>query len=273
MLMKTLIVIPAYNAGDKIKPVLDFLREEKEHVIVVDDGSTDDTKQVIIEQGFFLIEHQTNMGLSHAIRSGLEYARAWGFESIVTIDADGQHDPRYINDFVLKLSSCDYVLGNRFYDTSYIPSCKIASNLFASLIVYSITGRKIPDVSCGYRGFNLRSFSFCGDVSGFEVVYDQLYRAISRGLIYSVVNVPVVYPCDEMHCTRVSEMISLLNVSMRYCFSRMLLMKLERVLCDVTKRVNFFVAIEGFSFFFFYVSCVDAYVLQTDLDKARSFYE
>ena len=92
--MNNLIIIPAYNVESKIKSVLDFLKCKKENVIVIDDGSADNTSQIVINENFRLIRHKKNMGLSQAINSGLEYAKVNGFERIVTIDADGQHDPR-----------------------------------------------------------------------------------------------------------------------------------------------------------------------------------
>lgn len=271
--MNNLVIIPAYNVGSKIKSVLDILKCKKENVIVIDDGSTDNTSQVVINDGFQLIRHNKNLGLSQAINSGLEYARNNSFESVVTIDADGQHDPEFIDEFISKLDLYDCVLGNRFFDVSHVPSCKIASNLFASLIIYSITGKKITDVSCGFRGFKLANLPWQSKIGNFEVIYEQLYGILKQEKKYSVVNIPVIYPYDELHCTKVNEIIGLINVSIKYCSSQKVLISLRYILNNIIERNNFCVTVEGFNFYCFYISYLNSYIFQTELNKVKLFYE
>lgn len=271
--MNNLIIIPAYNVESKIKSVLDFLKCKKENVIVIDDGSADNTSQIVINENFRLIRHKKNMGLSQAINSGLEYAKVNGFERIVTIDADGQHDPEFIDEFISKLDLYDCVLGNRFFDISHVPSCKIASNLLASLIFFSITGKKITDVSCGYRGFKLASLTWQSIIDNFEVIYEQLYCILRQEIKYSIVNIPVIYPCDELHCTKINEIIGLLNVSIKYCGCQKSLMILRYMFDNIIEKKNFRVTIEGFEFYCFCIPHLNSYIFQTELNKAKSFYE
>ena len=263
--MRNLIIIPAYNVESKIKAVLDKLKSKKESVVVIDDGSTDKTSRIIEEENFQLIKHKKNMGLSQAIYSGLNYAKENNFEYVIIIDADGQHDPELIDKFISKFDSYDYVLGNRFCDISIIPSCKIASNLFASLIVYSITGKMITDVSCGYHGVKM-------DKLDTLIPYERLFFLLKKNIKYSIVNIPVIYPCDELHCTKVDEIISLINVSIKYCSDQELLKRLKHVLDNTIKRNNFHVTIRCVCFYCFYISYVDSYIFQTDLNKATLFY-
>ena len=271
--MNSLIVIPAYNVGQKIRPVLDSLKKGKYDIIVIDDGSIDETSRIVEESGVSLIRHETNMGLSQAYNTGFEYARNNGFKRVVTLDADGQHDPAYVDEFVKKLSVNDCVIGNRFYDIDNIPSCKIASNLIASLIVYSVTGVKIRDVSCGFRGFNLEYFTSGRIFDRFEIIYEQLYQVLSSELKVDTVDIPVIYPCSELYCTKISEMVGLLNASIRHCDNKEFLPVLHRILEGVAKKVDFHFEIEGYKFYCFYIPNLDSYICQTDLKKAKTFYE
>ena len=267
-----MIIIPAKDVGLKIKPVLNKLLDKKGNVIIVDDGSTDNTNHVIEDVGFKCIKHEENRGLSHAIHSGLEYAEANGFKYAITLDADGQHDPEYVEEFITKLDQYDCVLGNRFYDISDIPSCKIASNLLASLIVYSITGIKLSDVSCGYHGFKLGVLPDQSSISGFEVVYEQLFSILEKGISFTTVSIPVVYPSDELLCTKVGEIISLMNVSIRHCHKRSFLPTLESIMDNAVYRKDIHVVVEGYVFHCFYLPHMDSYICQTDMAKVKQFY-
>ena len=271
--MRSLIVIPAYNVGQKIRPVLDSLNKGRYDVIVIDDGSTDETGRIVEESGVKLIRHDTNLGLSLAYSSGFEYARNNGYRKVITIDADGQHDPKCVVEFVAKLQSNDCVMGNRFYEIDNIPSCKIASNLIASLIVYSVTGVKLHDVSCGFRGFNIKYLLSGSQFDRFEIIYEQLYQILSSELNIATVDIPVIYPPSELYCTKTSEMMGLVNASIRHCDNKLFLPVLQFILDSVTRKVDFNFEIEGYQFYCFYIPNTDSYICQTDLKKAKSFYD
>ena len=116
-------------------------------------------------------------------------------------------------------------------------------------------------------------FTFKSKIANFEVVYEQLYSILNKELKYSFVNIPVIYPYDELHCTKVSEIIGLINVSIKYCSSQKILMNLRHVLDNTIKRKDYNVTIESFNFYCFYIPHVDSYIFQTDLNKIKSFYE
>ena len=90
------VVIPAYNASGTLAEVLVGVKEYVETVIVVDDGSTDDTMRVAQQHGAETLRHPVNRGKGEALKLGFEQAGKLGFDVVVTLDADGQHDPREI---------------------------------------------------------------------------------------------------------------------------------------------------------------------------------
>lgn len=113
---RTLIVIPALNERDAISQVLEevFASNPACHCLVIDDGSTDDTSQVAAAAGAMVATLPYNLGVGGAMRVGFNYALANGFDNVVQVDADGQHDPQDVQRLVAMLQQADLVLGARF---------------------------------------------------------------------------------------------------------------------------------------------------------------
>jgi len=267
-----LIIIPAYNVSAVIGRVLDGLAPWRDNVIIVDDGSLDNTMDIISRKGFNGIKFNTNKGVSFAINAGLKYAAVNGYDKVITMDADGQHDPLFIDEFIYKLESFDYVLGNRFHDIRYIPSNKIASNLFASSLFYLITGIKLPDVSCGFRGFKREILPDLSDSAGYETVYDQLFAFLMHNASYSTVKVSALYSNSVLLCTRVEELLGLLNASLRYCYDNEFRKQLLQIRKNIICRNDFHTEVLDTPFFLFYLKGNNSYQIQTDMKVAHSFY-
>jgi len=132
-----------------------------DEVLVVDDGSTDDTVEVATAAGAVVVSHEVNKGYGAAIRTCFNYARENNFDVMVILDGDGQHDPSCIPDFinVMKTSEADVVIGSRFLvknKLSPIPRYRIAGmkvlNLFTRL-----HGIKTTDSQSGYRAYSRRA--------------------------------------------------------------------------------------------------------------------
>ena len=115
-LLRTLIVMPALNeeeaVGDVVKEV--FAKLPGVHVLVVDDGSTDQTAAVARGAGATVLSLPYNLGVGGAMRAGFKYARANGFDNVVQVDSDGQHDPSGVPELLATLEDVDLVLGARF---------------------------------------------------------------------------------------------------------------------------------------------------------------
>ena len=116
--MKILIIIPAYNEANNIEYVVDNLIENypQYDYVVINDGSTDDTRKVCARRGFNLLDLPINEGLSGAIKSGMRYANYYGYDYVLQLDGDGQHDPMYIEKMkeCMEETGADIVIGSRF---------------------------------------------------------------------------------------------------------------------------------------------------------------
>jgi len=117
--MRTVAIVPAYNETNTIGPVIDETATYVDKVVVVDDGSSDDTAAVAKDHGATVVSHAINTGVGGAVRTGYLYAIRNNYDFIVQIDADGQHDPSYIPELLDAAEDCDMVIGSRYLNESY----------------------------------------------------------------------------------------------------------------------------------------------------------
>src|SRR3990172_1675527 len=155
---KIFIVIPAYNEETVIQ---DVIREVKnsgyENIIIVDDGSPDDTFKKASEiQGIIALRHKINRGKGAATKTGIEAAKLLGAEIIVTMDGDGQHDPEDISRLIapIKSGDCDVVLGTRLKNPAGMPWHKILQNKVGNLITWYLFGLWVTDSQSGFRAYS-----------------------------------------------------------------------------------------------------------------------
>jgi glycosyltransferase involved in cell wall biosynthesis len=158
----TLIVIPAFNEAANIIAVLNEVSHSTPEfdVLVVDDGSTDNTFDLASEQGVSTLRLPFNLGVGAAMRLGFKYAYQNGYESVVQVDADGQHVPKEIGSLLSKLDRFDVVIGSRFADGAsgfvVAGSRRLAMRLLASSLS-KITKVKLTDVTSGFRASGPRA--------------------------------------------------------------------------------------------------------------------
>jgi glycosyltransferase involved in cell wall biosynthesis len=160
--MKILIIIPAYNEAARIADVVRSVRESVPDfdILVVNDGSQDDTAGVAQGAGAAVVSHPFNLGYGVTIQTGYKYALAKEYDFVVQMDGDGQHDPAYIKGLLAPVLACeaDFALGSRFLGVeSYTPSLvrKIGMNFFRWL-VSTLTKTRITDSTSGFQAFNRR---------------------------------------------------------------------------------------------------------------------
>jgi len=153
--MKVAVIIPAYNASGTIGFVLSEVAKyiDCKDTIVVDDGSIDDTKTVAEKYPARYLAHPKNYGKGQALRTGFAQALSLGYDAVITLDADGQHDPRHIPELkdIFKAGYYGIVIGSRKKDFGRMSFARYLSNNITTVVISLLAGCKIDDSQCGYR--------------------------------------------------------------------------------------------------------------------------
>ncbi len=159
---KILIIIPAYNEADNIEKVVGNLISNfpQYDYIIVNDGSTDRTKQICSERGYAVLHLPINMGIGGAVQTGYRYARDNGYDIAVQIDGDGQHDVGFLENMIryMEEEEADCVIGSRFVKKEGFQSSGLRriGIRFLSIMGWLLTGVRLKDITSGYRLVNRR---------------------------------------------------------------------------------------------------------------------
>jgi len=207
-------VIPAYQAA----PTLDaVVRATREHlpVLVVDDGSTDDTAAVAEAAGAAVLRQEPNQGKGAALRRGFGYALESGATAVLTLDADGQHDPACAPAFLQAWSErqAPLIIGRR--DFSQMPlSRRVANNLGTQTFSWAV-GRHIDDNQSGYRliASPLLPHLLSSQEDGFEFEVEMITDAIRAGLEIDWVPIPTIYDDAGSHIQPLAHVTNFLRVA------------------------------------------------------------
>lgn len=184
---KVLIIIPAYNEAENIERVVDniIVNFPQYDYVVVNDGSTDDTRKICRRRDYNLLDLPINVGLAGAIQSGMKYANYYGYEYAIQLDGDGQHLPEFIEDMLRKMdeTKCDIVIGSRF-KTKKKPftSRMIGSSMITYAIWLTTKGKYIGDVTSGMRLFNKAMIKRFGYQINYGPEPDTLAYLINCGI-------------------------------------------------------------------------------------------
>jgi UDP-N-acetylglucosamine---dolichyl-phosphate N-acetylglucosaminyltransferase len=155
--MKLAIVLPAYNEESAIGSVIDGLkREGYNHLIIVDDGSTDRTASIAESHGATVYQHIINRGLGGALGTGVAIALEQGSDIIVTFDSDGQHNPKDIKRLIVPIQKkqADVVIGSRLLNPKGMPLIRRIGNRGLNLITWFLFGVWVTDSQSGLRAFS-----------------------------------------------------------------------------------------------------------------------
>ena len=195
-----LVLIPAYQEGPRIAAVVERARRHRP-VVVVDDGSTDDTAAQAEAAGATVMLQVPNAGKGAALRSGFRYALEHGADAVVTLDGDGQHEPDEIPEFLAahERSDAQLVIGRR--DFGAMPLARRISNTVGRMVISVAVGRDIPDNQSGYRLIGRRLMTELTDSreAGFEFEVEMIARCIALGLPMEWVPIRTIYAGEPSH--------------------------------------------------------------------------
>jgi len=218
------LVIPAYNVdkyiGRLLEQILNYMT--KDRVVVVDDGSSDATAEAAQAYDIILIRHPCNLGKGAALRSGFGYLLEQGADWVIAMDADLQHDPTKLPDFLESAAQGDrdIVIGSR-WRSGGMPWDRRFSNWSTSLLLSLLTGRKIPDSQCGYRLIRcnlLRGVEFY--TTGYETETELLLKLCRMGAVVGSIDIPTVYQGESSSIKRFSDTMDFLKVVVKHLLRR-----------------------------------------------------
>lgn len=197
MSYKIIAVIPAYNEATRIAAVIEDAKQYVEHVLVVDDGSTDGTGDAAVAAGALVVRHVENCGAGAATMTAIEAARALQADVVITLDADGQHDPHDIPAVLQPVleNKADIVFADRFGQRNSIPTIRRVFNAIGNLVTFAATGRWVNDSQCGFKVFGPKSvqeidirmskFEFCTEIVRECVQWNWRVAQVPTKVLYS----------------------------------------------------------------------------------------
>jgi len=160
--MKALIIIPCYNEEDTIASLCIEIRNKTNcDIIVINDCSTDKSKQILKENNIPHLNLPVNLGIGGAVQTGYRYALRNGYDIAIQIDGDGQHDPEWVNKLTEPIiqGNADLVIGSRYIDKTGFQSTKMRRfgiKLF-EILIKILTRKKITDATSGFRAANQKA--------------------------------------------------------------------------------------------------------------------
>lgn len=192
MSSRLIALIPAYNEAARVGEVVTKTRQHVNEVVVIDDGSGDDTAMVAEKAGAKVLRHEQNRGKGGAIATALDYFGRSDAEFAILLDADGQHDPAEIKKFVeaAQGDNAAVAVGTRMNDVRNMPRVRRWTNQFTSWVTGKLARQKIPDSQCGFRLLRrsvLKDLKF--STARFETETEMLIQAGRAG--HKIVSVPI----------------------------------------------------------------------------------
>ena len=216
---RVLALIPGYEEGPRIARVVEGARRHL-RVVVVDDGSSDDTAANAEAAGAEVIRQDPNRGKGAALRAGFRRAIDEGYDAVITLDADGQHDPDEIPRFVAAYGAPgaggprpELIIGRR--DFARMPFVRRLANTLGTATFSWAVGRHIPDNQSGYRliGAELMTLLLASTETGFEFEVEMITTAIRAGIMLDWVPIRTIYAGEPSHIRPVQHVTSFLRVA------------------------------------------------------------
>ena len=223
------VVIPVYNNAATLKQVADGALKHCDRVLVVDDGSTDaDVRELLSGTAARVITHQINRGKGCALKTGFDHVIENGGGYVVTLDADGQHDPEDILLFLPHISEGGrkIILGSRDFASASIPEKSKFGRKFSNFWIKLQTGREVLDSQSGFRAYPAELLKNVRCISAhYDFETEILVRGIWAGFDTLCINISVFYPEKDKRVSHFRTFRDNLRISLlhsRLCCEKML---------------------------------------------------
>jgi len=194
--MNVCILIPAYNESRTIGQVVSKARRITDSVVVVDDGSQDDTARIAQDSGAIVLKHEVNSGKGAALGTGFQYVLDHGYDAVITMDSDGQHDADDIPGFLEAFgeNGPGIIIGSRMQDISTMPPIRKFTNKLTSFVGSVLVHQEIKDSQSGFRLISsgvLRAVKL--ETTRYEAESELLIKASRAGFRISSVPIKTIY--------------------------------------------------------------------------------
>ncbi len=213
---KGCVVIPAFCEAEKIGEVVSKVKDYILNVIVVDDGSKDDTAEKAMIAGAFVIRHSYNQGKGVALINGFKYALEKKYDFVITMDADGQHSPEDLPKFLKAYHElkCDVIIGNRMDNPIGMPFIRKLTNKFMSWYLSGIMQQFVPDTQNGYRLYSLKVLPLLIETQSarFAAESEVLLKLAMAGIKISSVPIKVIYGDEKSKINPVKDTIRFIKM-------------------------------------------------------------
>jgi glycosyltransferase involved in cell wall biosynthesis len=198
--MKICAVIPAFNESRTIGGLIGRIRHQGLDVLVIDDGSGDDTMRKAREAGAQVLRNENNKGKGVSLIKGFGFARQHGCDAVLTLDGDGQHLPEDIPVFLERArgSGAGIFIGNRMTRARRMPLIRFLTNRFMSWLISRLAKQHIPDTQCGYRLIRTECLAQLElTTRKFEIESEILLEGARRGFRIESVPIQCVYAQEK----------------------------------------------------------------------------
>lgn len=198
---KTCVLIPAYNEAKIIGDVISKIGRLGLDVMVVDDGSTDETAARAKEAGASVIKHSHNKGKGASIREGVRHILAEPYDAVIIMDGDGQHNPDEISVFLKRAEEgSSFIIGNRMSNTESMPWVRYFTNRIMSVIISLICRQHVPDTQCGYKFITRDALEKLNLASSrYDIETEILIEAARSGVRIDSVPIKTIYRREESY--------------------------------------------------------------------------
>ncbi len=194
--MRTCVIIPTYNEARAIAGLINQISKLELEIIIVDDGSVDDTVKIATACGAKVLANQRNLGKGASLIRGYNFALKQGFDAVISMDGDGQHSPDDLSVFIQKAknSTSALIVGNRMGMTKGMPVLRLITNLLMSKFISLIVKQHIPDSQCGFRLVKRELLSRMDlSASKYEIESEVLIKVAHLGFKIESIPVKTIY--------------------------------------------------------------------------------
>ncbi len=206
-MMRYLVAIPVFNEAQYLRAVLQAVRPHAGDILIVDDGSTDDTPQLLAaESDVHVIRHRENRGYGQSLIDAFEFAGANGYDWLITMDCDEQHEAAQIPEFLRAAArgDADIVSGSRYLQAmagnSKAPPDRRAINQKMTDLLNELLGLRITDAFCGFKAYRVAALARLAlTVPGYAMPLQFWVQAARQGLRIREIPVPLIYNDPNRH--------------------------------------------------------------------------